>query len=88
LISQINSFNKNSFCSTRKQSQAQKQLYTKPPTQLGYGHSLGVSSILGLSAFGFGTLFFSGWKRPIGTALLTAGISMLFNIPNKIHKNQ
>lgn len=88
MITQINSLSKNSFCSTHKKTQVQGQLYTKTPTQLGYGHSLGVSSILGLSAFGFGTLFFSGWRRPIATALLAAGTSMLLNLPNKMHKNQ
>ena len=53
---------------------------------LGYKHSLGVSSVLGLSAMGFGTIFCKTWKPAIGLGLVTAGLSMLFNLPNKIHK--
>ena len=84
MISPIRNYYTPCFKSTQRQPVPSKTQTRKEP--LSYGHTLGVSALLGLSAMGFATIFCKGWLKPIAIGEIVAGISMLFSIPDRMNK--
>jgi hypothetical protein len=70
------------FSSTRLNQQG------TPKRKVSYGHALGTSSLFGLSAFGFSTLFIRGWKAPFIVGMGVTGLMMLLNIPEKLYQRK
>ena len=49
---------------------------------ISYWRSLGISSVFGLSAAGFATIFAQKWRTAAGFGSIIAGLMMFFDLPD------